>query len=601
MIVDRINSFYRMNHFVDASPRFLEDSMLKDDRAVVPRSPDLHCTEIGGPLKVTVLGHACSALSYSSPFKLPSPFVHRFVVMDGSHGVFKVHLNILTSKTLNDKIIPKGSTIVINTWNWIWLEQPNSADIPATSHGVLIAHDYYFRLSLEDPAWGYDCSTCRGPEERTITEVDCGAVEFVGNTSYLTWLTPNKDRVMSIMTHRGIRKGLFIPDLGDRKKFLDDREHHDWLDYYYCQEENINESQPKCSCFADFGIVPCVCEQYPTAMAHQQRSYIFEMVGKFLPDYYLVPSFDHLPPSKQRGCMLWYYSIQIFQIKGPNQKSLPTCFLDQIRTRYPNPKHDFFLGFKIAEQEQVEDLRKRANLEAELCNEFVYHQDQNILPSRLMIPSQVIKSVMEVGGAIGDLSNKVAVCRSVTGLSQNRRVLFLSVHVLLDRVISTTSILGLDLAVLVQKKILVNEKKYPIHLCQMETETKKYTCYSSVTGIERDSDVPLGLEINPVRPDANHLSLTIHHQSNMDRFQRLLLDLQHRVTDFSKVRGWLRNYDLHTLVCSLFSEMGELVELIQWKDKSSLKTYNDVREGLARELADITIYSLHMLRELNQV
>jgi len=96
-------------------------------------------------------------------------------------------------------------------------------------------------------------------------------------------------------------------------------------------------------------------------------------------------------------------------------------------------------------------------------------------------------------------------------------------------------------------------------------------------------------------------SFLLSRDCKVEPYQRLWLDLQHRVTDFSKVRGWLRNYDLHTLVCSLFSEMGELVDLIQWKDKLSMKTYNDVREGLARELADITIYSLHMLRELNQI
>jgi len=71
------------------------------------------------------------------------------------------------------------------------------------------------------------------------------------------------------------------------------------------------------------------------------------------------------------------------------------------------------------------------------------------------------------------------------------------------------------------------------------------------------------------------------------------------VTQCSRERGWLENYDTPTLVCSLFCELGELMEIIQWKDKSDLATYHDAMDGLSRELADITIYCLHFLRELD--
>lgn len=580
------NLFHRTKYFQDASPRFLEDSMLKDDMAVVPRSPDLHCIEIGGPLKVTVLGHACSTLNYQH---LNKPvLVHRFVVMDGNNGVFKVHLNVLHSKRLDDTQIPNGSTLIINKWKWLWMELLNESWVPAISHGVLLAHDYDLRLSLQDPSWGYSPSNSHTTCPTATMDIDHSVIDYVGNNSHLVWMEPNHAKVMQLMPNKGLQAGLFIPDLGDRKKFLKDVAEDDWLNYPYFENEE-NEPPTQCSCLTDFGFVPCVCEQYPVQIAHQQRSYIFEMVKKVLPDQDLVGSFDCLQPSKQRACILWYYSIQVFQVGGPNQKGLPPCLLNMVRTEYPNPKKDFFHGYKMVEQSNVEDLRKRVRLETELemelCNDFQSKQ----------IPLCISKSVFDLGGAIGSLSTMVGQRSPVSNLGNQVKIV-LHVKIVLEHVVTLASLLGLDLVVLVKKKLLVNEKKYPSHLCLREREIKKYTYYSSVTGIRTDGDVPLGLEILLSR-DRDGAS---PHQINREKFQRYYFDLLNRVTEFSRLRGWLNKYDLPTLVCSLFSEFGELVELIQWKDKNSMTTYYEVQEGLARELADITIYCFHMLREVRK-
>jgi len=166
------------------------------------------------------------------------------------------------------------------------------------------------------------------------------------------------------------------------------------------------------------------------------------------------------------------------------------------------------------------------------------------------------------------------------------------VLIVMERVYSLAGALDIDLVEVVQQKTEINKMKYPKELCLGEVEIQKYTIYSDQTGISRDEDVKLSNNQTKRSPVGIPASVV------KKRFEENLPQLMALVTQCSRERGWLENYDTPTLVCSLFCELGELMELIQWKDKSDLVVYHDAMDGLSRELADITIYCLHFLREL---
>jgi len=150
--------------------------------------------------------------------------------------------------------------------------------------------------------------------------------------------------------------------------------------------------------------------------------------------------------------------------------------------------------------------------------------------------------------------------------------------------------LDVDLVVAVQQKIEINKLKYPKELCCEEIAIKKYTAYTQSTGIKNDSDVRL---------ESTAWSHTkVPMEIVRSNFQQHLPVLLASATECSMERGWIGSYSTQSLVCSLFCEMAELMELIQWKDMSNIDTYGEARDGLTRELADITIYCIHFGREL---
>ena len=83
-------------------------------------------------------------------------------------------------------------------------------------------------------------------------------------------------------------------------------------------------------------------------------------------------------------------------------------------------------------------------------------------------------------------------------------------------------------------------------------------------------------------------------------FQNSYESLQKEVADFAKERNWLDKYDEQTLCMSLFCELGELAEVLQWESANKdIKQLNgEELNALACELADIAIYSIHFLRHI---
>jgi len=158
----------------------------------------------------------------------------------------------------------------------------------------------------------------------------------------------NDETVEVLLTNEEIRMGNFISNAPDRQKFLSNQE---YLDVYYSTDEEEVENPKKYSCRAAHGFAECVTKQYPIDMAHRERDSVFEdAITRVDDNDRLADSFDKLPPSKQHWCMYWWHCINVFQVKGQNNRQqLPNCFLDMVQVKYPNPKGEFFTGYKRGE------------------------------------------------------------------------------------------------------------------------------------------------------------------------------------------------------------------------------------------------------------
>ena len=78
------------------------------------------------------------------------------------------------------------------------------------------------------------------------------------------------------------------------------------------------------------------------------------------------------------------------------------------------------------------------------------------------------------------------------------------------------------------------------------------------------------------------------------------MDLQHyqnRIRQFANDRDWDQFHSPKNLAMALVGEVGELVELFQWRTEEESRQIDrgsDLHEQLSEELADIMIYMLRL-------
>jgi hypothetical protein len=174
---------------------------------------------------------------------------------------------------------------------------------------------------------------------------------------------------------------------------------------------------------------------------------------------------------------------------------------------------------------------------------------------------------------------------------------------ILCSILKILSVLGLPVVQVLKSKLEINNRKYPKVSCQTDTTIQRYTKYTGETGIKKDSDIFLFEDIN-----AMMIPLEGFNTHAMARYNRNKIDfdshfgsLLQEVTSFATDRNWVSNYTNESIHLSLLSELGELSSVLQWMPQNM--TINDItvnqKDGLARELADLTIYLLHLCRTRN--
>ena len=73
------------------------------------------------------------------------------------------------------------------------------------------------------------------------------------------------------------------------------------------------------------------------------------------------------------------------------------------------------------------------------------------------------------------------------------------------------------------------------------------------------------------------------------------------VEAFARNRNWLDKYMEHSIALSLFTELGELAEVLQWQNSSTpvAALLDEIFNNFAMELADVFIYLFHFCRVCN--
>lgn len=160
--------------------------------------------------------------------------------------------------------------------------------------------------------------------------------------------------------------------------------------------------------------------------------------------------------------------------------------------------------------------------------------------------------------------------------------------------IKLSGLLGFHLTQVVQEKLKINDRKYPVEWClrYKGKQMPKYT-KNKETKISSDSDTPILDKLIPFElGKENSMSAIATFRTN----QALLNEM---VKQFATKRERLGDYTHTSVALSLWSEYGELCTVLQWK-KGTDKMKPEEANALMLETADVAIYILHALRLLDE-
>ena len=197
------------------------------------------------------------------------------------------------------------------------------------------------------------------------------------------------------------------------------------------------------------------------------------------------------------------------------------------------------------------------------------------------------------------------------------------IAVVLKELFTVSSMMGFLLATVVHEKMKENRAKYISDLFKLEREhyeaNPNETAEDASTSRKRRFP-PEGMRVmekyhihgfhlaiprdTAFSQDISHWDLR-YKQLNFRSLVRadFVYKLEHlraEIAGFARERGWLGTYTPKKISVSLIAEMGELAETVEWRreEDTVISLPRKVKVNIARETADVTIYLLHLLREL---
>jgi NTP pyrophosphatase (non-canonical NTP hydrolase) len=123
----------------------------------------------------------------------------------------------------------------------------------------------------------------------------------------------------------------------------------------------------------------------------------------------------------------------------------------------------------------------------------------------------------------------------------------------------------------------------------LQGSSRKYTAYSKVTGITKDS----GQSTFDIRAPGwalnrqEHISELYGTSPSIEHLKRLL-------ADFAEERDWGSSHRPRNLMLGIITEVGELAELLQWNGDRDAKITDELRDKFTQELGDVAIFLLRM-------
>jgi len=239
--------------------------------------------------------------------------------------------------------------------------------------------------------------------------------------------------------------------------------------------------------------------------------------------------------------------------------------------------------------------------------------------------------------------------------SSHRDMLYLAIAKIFWNLLEISKIANIDLSSSILKKMELNARKYPVHLCK--GKSGKYTKYSNHTGITENNQslLDISLESTGTTSDegnnsSNSHSNTHNNQSNntttpttstshsvlkdscgsssssnpttttttMDSMT--VSEIIQSIREFALERHWSQYHTPRNIVLAMMGEMGELAEIFQWmgdyhgscnssdgggddcdidhgddndEEENNLWKEKD-KDHLEQELADVSIYCLRL-------
>lgn len=105
-----------------------------------------------------------------------------------------------------------------------------------------------------------------------------------------------------------------------------------------------SEPEETCKCQDKYDLKHCVLDEYP--LSKVCRKDVYDQVHENLDGQVDGESFDDLAPNHKRWSLYWYYSVNVFGYGGRKRSRLPSCFVQYVRTIYPDPTGVTYTGFK---------------------------------------------------------------------------------------------------------------------------------------------------------------------------------------------------------------------------------------------------------------
>ncbi|KAL7573205.1 hypothetical protein ACA910_018860 [Epithemia clementina (nom. ined.)] len=159
----------------------------------------------------------------------------------------------------------------------------------------------------------------------------------------------------------------------------------------------------------------------------------------------------------------------------------------------------------------------------------------------------------------------------------------------------------LDFQEAIYHKMALNERKYPVELCQGKAE--KYTEYSASTGITRFSGQSLVAALGDTAQTATTTTTTwttttttAESSSCLDWTESWWHDAVAKVVQFRQDRHWSSYHTPRNLVLALMGELGELAEVLQFAGDDGDRVVVPITtlDNLRKEMADVAIYALSL-------